>query len=42
MKKLNEEEKVTFIFSTHDPVLIEKAKRNIILKDGKIDKDITV
>ncbi|OGI08171.1 MAG: macrolide ABC transporter ATP-binding protein [Candidatus Margulisbacteria bacterium GWF2_35_9] len=36
MKRLNEEEKVTFIFSTHDPVLMKKAKRNIVLKDGKI------
>jgi len=36
MKRLNEEENVTFIFSTHDPVLMKKAKRNIVLKDGKI------
>lgn len=36
MKKLNEEEKVTFIFSTHDPVVKEKASRKIILKDGRI------
>ncbi len=36
MKLLNEEEKMTFVFSTHDPVLMEKAKRRLILKDGKI------
>ena len=36
MKQLNEEEKVTFIFSTHDPTVIAKAKRKIVLKDGNI------
>ena len=36
MKQLNEEENMTFVFSTHDPILMEKAKRKIILKDGKI------
>jgi len=36
MRQLNEEEHMTFIFSTHDPVLIDKARRKIILKDGKV------
>jgi len=36
MKKLNEEENVTFLFSTHDPRVKEKAKRQIILEDGEI------
>ncbi|MFH1776883.1 MAG: ABC transporter ATP-binding protein [Candidatus Omnitrophota bacterium] len=36
MKQLNEEENMTFVFSTHDPVLRQKAKRQIVLKDGKI------
>ncbi|MDD5457445.1 MAG: ABC transporter ATP-binding protein [Candidatus Margulisbacteria bacterium] len=36
MKKLNEEDKVTFIFSTHDPLVMKKAKKQIVLKDGKI------
>ncbi len=39
MKKLNEEDKVTFIFSTHDPNLINIAKHNIILKDGVVFKE---
>ncbi len=39
MKKLNEEEGVTFIFSTHDQRVIERAKRIITLDDGKIIKD---
>ncbi|MFA5499886.1 MAG: ABC transporter ATP-binding protein [Candidatus Omnitrophota bacterium] len=36
MKRLNEETKTTFIFSTHDPAVREKANRKIMLKDGKI------
>lgn len=38
MKRLNEEEKITFIFSTHDPLVREKANRQILLRDGKIIK----
>ncbi|MFC1482634.1 ABC transporter ATP-binding protein [Candidatus Margulisiibacteriota bacterium] len=36
MKKLNEEKNITFVFSTHDPMVIEKARRKISLHDGKI------
>jgi putative ABC transport system ATP-binding protein len=36
MKKLNENNKTTFLFSTHDPAVIKFAKRVLILKDGKI------
>jgi putative ABC transport system ATP-binding protein len=36
MKKLNNEKGVTFIFSSHDPKIIEFAKRVIWLRDGKI------
>ncbi|MDR1864371.1 MAG: ABC transporter ATP-binding protein [Bacteroidales bacterium] len=36
MMKLNEQEKITFIFSTHDPRIMAKAKRIITLEDGKI------
>jgi len=39
MKELNEKEKVTIIFSSHDPMVIGKAKRSIVLKDGKIIED---
>jgi len=38
MQKLNETEQVTFVFSTHDPVVMSYAKRKIILKDGKIER----
>jgi putative ABC transport system ATP-binding protein len=40
MKKLNEEEHMTFIFSTHDQRVIDRAKRVIKLEDGKITDDI--
>lgn len=39
MKKLNEEEGITFIFSTHDQRVIDRAKRVITLVDGQIVSD---
>lgn len=39
MEKLNKEENITFIFSTHDPRVMKKARRVITLVDGKVDKD---
>jgi len=39
MKKLNEDENITFIFSTHDQRVIDKAKRVITLEDGKVVSD---
>jgi len=36
MKELNEKEKVTFVFSTHDQRLINEVKRVVRLDDGKI------
>ena len=36
MKELNEKEKVTFIFSTHDQRLIDRVKRVVRIDDGKI------
>lgn len=39
MARLNEEEKITFLFSTHDQRVIERAKRVITLVDGKITSD---
>lgn len=36
MQRLNEDEQITVIFSSHDPMVISKAKRFIVLKDGKI------
>ena len=39
MRSLNEEKGVTFIFATHDPKVMEAAKRIIHLEDGKIIED---
>ena len=39
MKKMNEELNTTFIFSTHDPQVMDYARRLIEIKDGKISKD---
>jgi putative ABC transport system ATP-binding protein len=39
MEKLNREENITFIFSTHDPRVVSKARRVITLVDGQVDKD---
>ena len=39
MRQLNEKENITFIFSTHDQRVIDRAKRLIYLEDGKVLKD---
>ncbi len=36
MQELNQELKTTFLFSTHDPVVIERARRVIRLLDGRV------
>jgi putative ABC transport system ATP-binding protein len=41
MERLNREEKITFIFSTHDARVIKKARRVVTIEDGKILKDET-
>ena len=40
MSKLNVNEKITFIFSTHDQRVINRARRVLTLEDGKIVNDI--
>jgi putative ABC transport system ATP-binding protein len=39
MSRLNQEENMTFVFSTHDQRVIDRAKRVIYLDDGKIVND---
>ena len=39
MEKLNRERDATFIFSTHDPRVMERAKRVVRLVDGKVESD---
>jgi len=41
MEKLNREEKITFIFSTHDQRVVNKAHRVVKLEDGKVINDVT-
>lgn len=40
MKQMNQEKNVTFIFSTHDNMVMDYAKRIVKLKDGQIEDDI--
>lgn len=42
MKELNEKYQTTFIFSTHDPQLLENVRRRIRVKDGQIIDDSRV
>jgi putative ABC transport system ATP-binding protein len=39
MEKLNHEENITFIFSTHDARVVKKARRVITIEDGKVISD---
>ncbi len=39
MMQLNADKGVTFLFSTHDPAVMQRARRIIRLKDGLIDAD---
>ncbi|MCB0545485.1 MAG: ABC transporter ATP-binding protein [Saprospiraceae bacterium] len=39
MEKLNREEHMTFLFSTHDQRVIDRARRVITLVDGRISSD---
>ena len=36
MEQLNREKGITFLFSTHDPLVMERARRLIRLKDGRV------
>ena len=39
MARLNKEENITFVFSTHDSRVIERARRVVNMIDGKIESD---
>jgi putative ABC transport system ATP-binding protein len=39
MLQLNRERGVTFLFSTHDPLVIERARRVVRLRDGAVVAD---
>ncbi len=40
MHQLNHERGITFVFSTHDPMVLEQAERVVHLVDGKIASDV--
>ncbi|MCD6218624.1 ABC transporter ATP-binding protein [bacterium] len=39
MRKLNEEKGITFLLSTHEKIVMERARRLFVLKDGLIEFD---
>jgi putative ABC transport system ATP-binding protein len=39
MRKLNDHERTTFVFSTHDPRLLDQVRRLVKLEDGRILED---
>ena len=41
MQQLNRDKGTTFVFSTHDPRVMERAGRLIRLVDGSIAEDVT-
>lgn len=39
MQRLNEEQGATFVFSSHDPLVISHARRVVQLQDGRLESD---
>ena len=39
MERMNREQQATFVFSTHDPRVIERARRVVTMVDGAVVKD---
>ncbi len=39
MKKLNQEQGMTFVFCSHDPLVISHAQRVVSLRDGRLESD---
>ncbi|GGX64101.1 ABC transporter ATP-binding protein [Saccharospirillum salsuginis] len=39
MHELNRKEGMTFVFSTHDPMIMERATRLVHLRDGRIEQE---
>lgn len=40
MRNLRDEQKMTFVFSTHDPLVVSYASRVVTLRDGKVVSDV--
>jgi len=39
MRQMNQAHGVTFVFTTHDPRLLEHVDRKLLLRDGRIERD---
>jgi putative ABC transport system ATP-binding protein len=39
MRKINESSGVAFLFATHDPRVVARARRVILLRDGRVEQD---
>jgi putative ABC transport system ATP-binding protein len=39
MREMNERTGITFLFSTHDPMVMERARRLVTLRDGLVSSD---
>jgi putative ABC transport system ATP-binding protein len=39
MEQLNREHGITFLFSTHDPRVMKRARRNVRVVDGRVESD---
>jgi putative ABC transport system ATP-binding protein len=39
MREMNRAKEVTFVFTTHDPRLLDRVDRKILLRDGTIERD---
>jgi putative ABC transport system ATP-binding protein len=39
MRKINEESSIAFLFATHDPRVVARARRVVLLHDGRVEKD---
>ena len=37
MRRLNEETGMTFLFSTHDEIVMERARKVVVIRDGRLD-----
>ena len=41
MQEMNRQKNVTFVFSTHDSMVMDYARRLIRIRDGQVDDDVT-
>jgi putative ABC transport system ATP-binding protein len=39
MRRINQAQGTTFVFATHDPMVMERARRVVRLRDGRIESD---